>query len=337
MSKLVISSPSSPDPTSNFKFASVDMFPIPDSIEFKSSASGTITKVFIGLQLSGAIGMAVILFTAIISQKVKRLATWYMFCASWTISCLSYTLLFFAGQIHLPEPKKSICVTQAALMYSVPTLTASSTLTLLVHSWYNVHFGLSRPPLESNRRVITTMLLAPVLLWILLLIGFISLGIKNPSLVHNFGLYCTFMQLLPAKISSLFVIITTFSTIPVQVSLGLSLFRNIDSRNTSSTMSTQTVKMVIRVFTFSFLILIGFVEGLIHLVTPYRNTAVDMIMAFLPVSGVLIFGIQKDLFQSWFAWTRISCCLPRSKMEQVAPASTSMNPSQGESKNVEQI
>ncbi|KAJ3799264.1 hypothetical protein GGU11DRAFT_666182, partial [Lentinula aff. detonsa] len=73
-------------------------------------------------QLSGAIGMAVILFTAIISQKVKRLATWYMFCASWTISCLSYTLLFFVGQIHLPEPKKSICVTQAALMYSVPTL-----------------------------------------------------------------------------------------------------------------------------------------------------------------------------------------------------------------------
>ncbi|KAJ4468708.1 hypothetical protein J3R30DRAFT_3553498 [Lentinula aciculospora] len=189
---------------------------IPDSIELKPSTNRTIISTFIGLELSGAIGMVIILFTAIFSHKVKRLATWYTFCASWTISCLSYSLLFFTGEIHLPEPRKSICVAQAALIYSVPTLTASSTLTLLVHSWYNVHFGLSKPPLESNSRVIMAMLLAPFLLWILLLIGFLSLGIKTPSLVHNFGLYCTFMQVLPAKISSLFVIITTFSTIPIQ-------------------------------------------------------------------------------------------------------------------------
>ncbi|KAH7878212.1 uncharacterized protein C8R40DRAFT_832011 [Lentinula edodes] len=196
-----------------------DMNPVPDSIEFKPSSSKAIVSLFIGLELSGAIGMAVILFTAIFSHQVKRLATWYTFCASWTISCLSYSLLFFAGEINSPEPRKSICVLQAALMYSVPTLTAASTLALLVHSWYNVHFGLSKPPLESNPRVIMTMLSAPFLLWTLLLIGFLSLGIKSPSLVHNFGLYCTFMQILPAKISSLFVIITTFSTIPIQGTL----------------------------------------------------------------------------------------------------------------------
>ncbi|KAJ4466845.1 hypothetical protein C8J55DRAFT_492867 [Lentinula edodes] len=248
-----------------------EMNPVPDSIEFKPSSSKTIVSLFIGLELSGAIGMAVILFTAIFSNQVKRLATWYTFCASWTISCLSYSLLFFAGEINSPEPRKSICVLQAALMYSVPTLTAASTLALLVHSWYNVHFGLSKPPLESNPRVIMTniavssklntnqMLSAPFLLWILLLIGFLSLGIKSPSLVHNFGLYCTFMQILPAKISSLFVIITTFSTIPIQVSLGISLCRNFDRSTSSSTISVQTLKMVVRVFTFSFLILIGFV------------------------------------------------------------------------------
>ncbi|KAE9397760.1 hypothetical protein BT96DRAFT_921220 [Gymnopus androsaceus JB14] len=286
------------------------MDPIPDSIVFKPSTSKTIIFLFVALELSGAFGMMLILFSAILSQQVKRLATWYTFCLSWTISCLSYLLLFFSGEIHSPEPPKAICITQAALIYSVPTLTASTTLSLLIHSWYNVHFGLSKPPLESNPRVVLALLLAPFALWILLLSGFLVFGIKAPSLVHNFGLYCTFMELLPSKISSLFVIITTFSTIPIQASLGISLFRDFDRNDASSAISVQTVKMVVRVFTFSFLILIGFAEALIHLLTLYRNTAVDIILALLPVFGVLIFGIQQDLFQLWFSWTGISLCFP---------------------------
>ncbi|KAJ3753511.1 hypothetical protein EV360DRAFT_87710 [Lentinula raphanica] len=314
----------------------MDIVSIPDSIKLKPATSATITSVFIGLQLAGAIGMSIIFFTALFSQQVKRLASWYMFCASWAISCLSYALLFFAGQIHLSEPRKSICVTQAALMYSVPTLTASSTLTLLIHSWYNVHFGLSRPPLETNARAISTMLLAPLILFSLLLIGFLSLGIKEPSLVHNFGLYCTFMQLLPAKISSLFVIITTFATIPVQISLGISLCRNIDRNNTRSTMSVQTLKTVVRVFTFGFLILIGFVEGLIHLATTYRNTAIDLIMALLPLAGVLIFGIQKDLFQSWLAWMKLLLCVREDRTEG-ASFSTSSKTSRNQDRSMDKL
>ncbi|KAJ3971796.1 hypothetical protein EV361DRAFT_962316 [Lentinula raphanica] len=172
----------------------MDIVSIPDSIKLKPATSATITSVFIGLQLAGAIGMSIIFFTALFSQQVKRLASWCMFCASWAISCLSYALLFLAGQIHLSEPRKSICVTQAALMYSVPTLcvvercrlsTSSAHITedglkhtssshsrmslglvapeLLrttrssLQSWYNVHFGLSRPPLETNARAISTV------------------------------------------------------------------------------------------------------------------------------------------------------------------------------------
>ncbi|KAF9071811.1 hypothetical protein BDP27DRAFT_1418631 [Rhodocollybia butyracea] len=280
------------------------MDPIPDSIELKASTDETIALLFIALELSGAIGMSLILLTAMVS-RVKRLATWYSFCVSWIISCISYSLLYFSGEIGSPEPRKSICITQASLIYSVPTLTASSTLALLIHSWYNVHFGLSKQPLESNSRVVIALLLVPFALWILLLLGFLLFGIKSSSLVHNFGFYCTFMQILPSKISSLFVIVTTFATVPIQVSLGISLCRNFDRTNTSSAISVQTLQMVIRVFTFSFLILIGFAEALIHLLTLSRIEAVDIIMALLPVFGVLIFGIQKDLFQAWSAWTRM--------------------------------
>ncbi|KAL0576129.1 hypothetical protein V5O48_005847 [Marasmius crinis-equi] len=93
---------------------------------------------------------------------------------------------------------KKICTTQAALVYSVPTLTALTTLFLLIHSWYNVHFGLSKPPLESHRRVMGFFLVTPFAAWALMLMGFLWYGLKHPSLASNFGLmYCIFSDVIP--------------------------------------------------------------------------------------------------------------------------------------------
>uniref|UniRef100_A0A0W0F9U4 Uncharacterized protein n=1 Tax=Moniliophthora roreri TaxID=221103 RepID=A0A0W0F9U4_MONRR len=249
--------------------------------------------VFIALELSGAIGVSFILLTALFSRLVKRCSTWYTFCASWVLSCLSYCLIFFSGDTLNPKPNKNLCIAQAALVYSVPILTALTTLILLVHSWYNVHFGLSKPPLESHERAMLILLSGPFLVWLFMFAGFSSFGLSNPSMAHNFGI---------VKISSLIVIIITFSTIPIQASLALSLARNFDRSDARSTISVQTLKTVIRVLIFSFLILVGFAEGLIRLLSRHHTPAVDIILAALPVSGVLIFGIQKDLFQAWKAW-----------------------------------
>ncbi|KAK7437492.1 hypothetical protein VKT23_018564 [Stygiomarasmius scandens] len=194
---------------------------------------------------------------------------------------------------------------EAALVYSVPTLTACTTLSLLIHGWYNVHFGLSKLPLESHPRIMNILLSTPFIIWSLMFIAFLIDGSQNPALVHNFGLYCTFMSVMPGKVSSLFVIIITFSTIPIQASLALSLSGNFDTNDATSSISVQTLKMVIRVLIFSFLILIGFAEGIIHLLSSYRSWAVDLIMASLPVSAVLIFGIQRDFFETWARWSGI--------------------------------
>lgn len=171
----------------------------------------------------------------------------------------------------------------------------------------------------------TQLLLAPFVLWILLLSGFLAvryiliscftrvershllslasrphrwfiilvsiallwscyreLTFESPYLNLTTRSMCVCWFFIRSKLSSLFVIITTFSTIPIQgthrlvskggsgqrhrvwllnfeASLGISLCRDFQDRNdSSSTVSVQTVKMVVRVFTFSFLILIGF-------------------------------------------------------------------------------
>lgn len=66
--------------------------------------------------------MVIIVSTALFCREIKRSMTWYSFCASWTLSCLSYCLLFFAGQEPVPIEGSKLCVLQASLIYSCPAL-----------------------------------------------------------------------------------------------------------------------------------------------------------------------------------------------------------------------
>lgn len=96
----------------------------------------TLFYTFIGLQLSGAIGMSLIFLTVVFSSLVKRCSTWYTFCVSWILSCFSYSLLFFVGgsdPSHVPN--QNLCITQAALIYSVPTLWVTS-CAISCASWF---------------------------------------------------------------------------------------------------------------------------------------------------------------------------------------------------------
>lgn len=90
--------------------------------------------------------------------------------------------------------------------------------------------------------------------------------------------------------------------LPVQVSLGLSLCRNLYDNDSTSTISIPTLQVVIRVMIFSFLTLVSFTEGVIYIFDLSPGPFVDIIMAWLPVFGVLIFGMQKDIFRTWILW-----------------------------------
>jgi hypothetical protein len=82
-------------------------------------------RAFVALNFVGGIGLFVVTLTAIFSPKVRRLPTWYNFCVSWILSCISYTLLTFAGQQTTSSPSHSLCFAQSVLIYAVPPLSVS--------------------------------------------------------------------------------------------------------------------------------------------------------------------------------------------------------------------
>ena len=102
---------------------------MPRWIKPSVQVSQSIIRAFATLELMGAAGMTLIFATALLSPQVKRCSTWYTFCVSWIVSCLSYSLLFFRNHFKLNGSLldsdggvEGVCVAQAALVYSVPTL-----------------------------------------------------------------------------------------------------------------------------------------------------------------------------------------------------------------------
>ncbi|KAJ6503044.1 hypothetical protein DFH09DRAFT_1289581 [Mycena vulgaris] len=85
-----------------------------------SHINAQLVNAFLGLQLTGGLGLALIVLTALGSRNVKRNSTWYTFCLAWILSCISYTLVFLVGQQDSPD--FGICVTQAAGIFSAPAL-----------------------------------------------------------------------------------------------------------------------------------------------------------------------------------------------------------------------
>lgn len=80
--------------------------------------------LYVGFNLFGLLGTAIMALTAIFSRSTPRHATWLNFAFSWIVSAVSYTLLFFSGQLEKPEPDFGVCLAQAALVYAAPPLYA---------------------------------------------------------------------------------------------------------------------------------------------------------------------------------------------------------------------
>ncbi|KAH7878191.1 uncharacterized protein C8R40DRAFT_1263541, partial [Lentinula edodes] len=174
------------------------------SVNSSSTTNLLPVKAFIALQLSGGMGMLLLLVTALASrtqfarrlthgctvtvsnEPIHRSRTWYSFCISWVISCFSYCLLFFAMEQFNPNEKPTfgLCLTQAALIYSSPPLTGATTFALLLDVWLMFRTA-ALGKWFGGRKVTNSLLLAPYILWVILTIGFLIAGGVEPHLVQR--------------------------------------------------------------------------------------------------------------------------------------------------------
>ncbi|KAK7437495.1 hypothetical protein VKT23_018566 [Stygiomarasmius scandens] len=171
-----------------------------------------VLNVFFAFQLFGLAGLSIILLTAAITRAWKH-PSWINFCVTWIISSISYCLLL-GRPLHYVPPHQ-LCFAQAVLIYTVPTLTASATLSLVLHV-----FRMVKLTGEKEGRILTFSLVAfPYLAAAAMMAVSLVVALGDPTTVRRTqsGLYCNMGNELPGKLSAGVVTIVMLICIVLEV------------------------------------------------------------------------------------------------------------------------
>ncbi|KIK61433.1 hypothetical protein GYMLUDRAFT_582984 [Collybiopsis luxurians FD-317 M1] len=271
----------------------------------ESSREQALYILFTVFQLAGLGGLIIIFITAWATSVVqKRHLCWSSFILSWIISSLSYSLL--AGTSLDWQPGYSLCLAQAVLIYTVPTLTACTSLALVIQVLLTVR-SFTTPPMSplsarpSSDRLWTFMLLfVPYLLGAAMFTLSLVIGLKDHDTVTRppGGFYCNMKDTLPGKISAIVVaaimIICVFlgGTISIILRRHWRVFTN---------QSRTPLATAMRVLCFSAFSVVAIVLGIIFFFTPRSShgPGLEIVLSLMPVAAVLVFGTQKDLIEPW--------------------------------------
>ncbi|KDQ22356.1 hypothetical protein PLEOSDRAFT_163253 [Pleurotus ostreatus PC15] len=297
-----------------------------------------LTRVFMAMQLFGWAGYTVIIWTVFLSRKIHRHPAWIMFCLAWLISCVSYVLLFLAGEMDSDHPNGTLCLVQACLIYAVPVLTASATLALIIHLWFNVRTVVFHIETQHARTRDFLLCLFPYIPALSFFFGVLWYGLENPKDVKpgDSCMYCVVGASFPGKASAIYVALILAAGVGIEVVIATTLYNNWRSYTRNS---KDSFALIIRVVLFTAFGFMSIVISLVYLshskhgavpdvfmglrtssfssrrrVAPYRDAHCYLPIRLrwsrmlhggaVPVFSFFIFGTQLDLIYAWFPCLR---------------------------------
>ncbi|KAK7032371.1 hypothetical protein VNI00_013119 [Paramarasmius palmivorus] len=285
--------------------------------------STPLLHLFFSLQLIALVGLVLILATVILSGGIsRRHPTWINFIIAWIISCTSYILLL--GHPLSWNPPYELCLAQAALVYTVPSLAAAATFALILHITMFFRASFSLPDSNSRAPYLTFWLVALPYIPAIIMFGYsLGVGLKDPEGVTRLesGMYCHLDNGLPGKLSSALVLVFTSLCILLELYLlwnggnGLSMFGHVKAT-------------LIRVLGFSAFVIVAVVLSLIFFFADDHGPALSIIIALVPNAAVLVFGTQDDLLRAWASLFRSIFTFLRPKRTQTSSDGVSIPLSQ---------
>ncbi|KAJ7818815.1 hypothetical protein B0H13DRAFT_397205 [Mycena leptocephala] len=268
--------------------------------------SFTLLAVFNFCQIFGFLSLAIIMFTAWLSPRVRRTPAWYLFMASWMFFCLSYFLI--AGQQVGAEPSFGICATQAALVYAAPPLTSCVSLSFLLQLYSTVSSVLRNG--RSSRTRTIALQIFPFVVYFVFFIESLAICLSNRDEVARSisGMFCHLTNPFQVKITATVVILAMTSMLVYEVLTIALLYRNWTAfqRLRVRTNDAVSLPLLIRVTVFSFLPMVAMVVSSMAFLStsPIVAAETNLVVAFLPIAAAVIFGTQRDLLSVWMFWKK---------------------------------
>ncbi|TFK36963.1 hypothetical protein BDQ12DRAFT_232379 [Crucibulum laeve] len=259
---------------------------------------GYLAPVYLGLHIAGGqVGLPIIIATFLLAKNVTRHPSLINFCITWVIYSVCYCILGDVNDINSP-----VCFAQSALIHGAPTMSAVSTLVVVVEIWWTFREPTaSRGTRWPRNTRLTLGLTLPYIAFVVFTLISGVLQNQHPDLLITNGLYCTYAGDPFRRWGvSVFCVTMLILIIIFEIAIGVRfyrLYRQIRSvfpladRKTSPT-------LVIRVLIFNLYSVITLSAGILFLTDTLRAWPF-MVQAALPITATIIFGTQQDLFKAW--------------------------------------
>ncbi|KDR76024.1 hypothetical protein GALMADRAFT_459103 [Galerina marginata CBS 339.88] len=253
------------------------------------------TIVYDVFALLGFLSLSFVLCTALLSSRIHRSTTWFLYIFSWVVYSLG--LLLIIGHQGSTKPEFGICLAQAMVIYANPVFVAASTtaylLQISLHLW-------GKAPLRHSQIL---LLVVPSVIFLLVLLEVLIVALLYPSMIEReaSGMFCHTAHPLPGRLSACIVIFLFTVSIPIVFTICRVLYRNKnfvrDRLNNEN--SVYSVSLVLRVVLFHCILLIVLGISLAELLPGRRVNlpALNALLGLLPAMAGLIFGSQRDILR----------------------------------------
>ncbi|KAF7356542.1 hypothetical protein MVEN_00987800 [Mycena venus] len=268
-------------------------------------------SVFNSLFTVGLVLLVVVIGPAIFSRNVRRSPLWFAFMGSWLFYCISGLLL--VGHQLGPDPPFGICLFQAALIHSVPTLGTVAGACFIVDLYCTLRVALLRSYWIPMRRT-PTLLAFPAVAFLFLFFLSLGIGLQDHTTVNRVqSMFCHVNTGLPTLVGAILSGFAMLIAIGIEIAAAIMIFRNrriLTAEKKSPLEPSQPPiarSMVIRIFMFSLLTVLGLglsTTMLFH----FADTDIqgNYMLPILPLMVAVLFGAQRDIILGWRFWKQES-------------------------------
>lgn len=265
--------------------------------------SRTLIALFIAIHTFVWVGSSILLITVALSSTIRRHPIWVNMKLSWTFSCFAFALLFTTGQLYKSEPVFGICLIQAAAVASVPILTSGTTLALAIFLYLATGTGPEAGG-QMNRARSIALVCVPYILptGVFILILVLGLEGKPHVTLAKDWMVCSASNPKVMQASNIAVVIILLPTVIIEGLAIASVYR----KRTTVGPGPDLIPTLIRLSIFT---LFGIFGLIISFASNYFKTAIqtalgNVLQSLTPLSFILLFGLQKDILQTWAFWRR---------------------------------
>ncbi|KAF5356412.1 hypothetical protein D9758_009482 [Tetrapyrgos nigripes] len=267
--------------------------------------------IYNALTFLGFFSLLALLITAWTVSSIHRSVTWYAFLLSWVAFCIANALLL--GHQFDSNPEFDLCLTQAALIYAVPALTAYSSLAMTLQLSLSVA-ALLKDGSNLQGRIIYLLLTLPPGIAAIVLIEALIYGLERTDSVarSGSGMICRITDGIPLKVTAVLVILAMLATIIVEAFTFGTLYRSWAAfrklKRSQLQKSGVSLFTIIRLSIFSLLPMLALGLSVQASFQTDDNSLVDahiyIVTEALPLAAGLIFATHKDILEVWTSWCR---------------------------------